>query len=360
MRRIEGNVRAYKDKELPPVKASPTANLCKNGQFCLIEGTFHSFMLQPTVPMPEAARSLASSDAMRQPSDDRPWLDAAWPVLGRLARQMGMTGRAAETFLQTLAAIAQRGDAGSGLLTLRAAMLDAAALRGVTFVPAALVAQWAEAVLDAGLHQLKRDPLLERNTFAVFEAYALGAGSSQDIAARYGTSENAVYQIKNRGMRKLRALFDQIESDALRGLAVTATGFPATSTLTLDMLRGRRPGGPLERPIAAFARRVALVLDAARLGTGRPTVAWRAGSALRHATIDGLLLLQREGRTFRPAGDIASASLLVRADVGGGIHAQPGPHGVVLRNGEPLESSTALVDGDVLEVGSAAIAFSAA
>lgn len=65
--------------------------------------------------------------------------------------------------------------------------------------------RWKEALMEDALARLESNPALADGTFAAFRAYALENRSATEVAAEFGLTENAVYQIKNRVIRRLRA-----------------------------------------------------------------------------------------------------------------------------------------------------------
>ncbi|MBI5771419.1 MAG: sigma-70 family RNA polymerase sigma factor [Verrucomicrobia bacterium] len=72
-------------------------------------------------------------------------------------------------------------------------------------VAAEQIVRWREALLAAALGRLRDDPTLDEGTFDVFRAYAIEQQSATAVAAQFGLRENAVYQIKNRLLRRLQA-----------------------------------------------------------------------------------------------------------------------------------------------------------
>lgn len=67
------------------------------------------------------------------------------------------------------------------------------------------LAKWREALLEVALRQLGEDAALGENTFAIFQAYAIKRQPVEAVAAEFGVKENAVYQIKNRLLRRLQS-----------------------------------------------------------------------------------------------------------------------------------------------------------
>lgn len=66
-------------------------------------------------------------------------------------------------------------------------------------------ARWREALMEDALAQLATNPALEETTWPVFRAYVVENRPVGEVAAEFGLKENAVYQIKNRLVRRLRA-----------------------------------------------------------------------------------------------------------------------------------------------------------
>jgi RNA polymerase sigma-70 factor (ECF subfamily) len=70
--------------------------------------------------------------------------------------------------------------------------------------------RWREAIREEALKHLQNDPALEENTFAIFKAYVLDERPAAAVAAEFGLKENAVYQIKNRLLRRLQCEVAQL------------------------------------------------------------------------------------------------------------------------------------------------------
>ena len=80
--------------------------------------------------------------------------------------------------------------------------------------------QWKESVTESALDWLRHHPGIEPQTMVIFEAVAVEGKPVAEIAKAHGVTENNVYQIKNRMIRRLRKrvglLFDDPgESDFL-------------------------------------------------------------------------------------------------------------------------------------------------
>lgn len=65
-------------------------------------------------------------------------------------------------------------------------------------------ARWRESVVEVVLDELARDPRLGPETLAVFRAYAIEGRPVAAVAAEFGLKENAIYQIKNRLIRRVQ------------------------------------------------------------------------------------------------------------------------------------------------------------
>jgi RNA polymerase sigma-70 factor (ECF subfamily) len=70
--------------------------------------------------------------------------------------------------------------------------------------------RWKESLTEAVLQDLRSDRTVDARTLEVFFAYAVNHESAPDVAARYELKENAVYQIKNRLMRKVQLRVAQL------------------------------------------------------------------------------------------------------------------------------------------------------
>jgi RNA polymerase sigma-70 factor (ECF subfamily) len=79
---------------------------------------------------------------------------------------------------------------------------------------AAVEDAWRQSLLEEALRRLLEDPHTKPETIAVFRACALESRPVAEVAAQFGLKENAVYQIKNRLMTRLRALLAEVEDGA--------------------------------------------------------------------------------------------------------------------------------------------------
>lgn len=73
---------------------------------------------------------------------------------------------------------------------------------------------WREVLLAEALKELRADPTLGEQTFAVFEAYVIEKRPVPEVAAVFHLKENAVYQIKNRLMRRLEVRIARLSRDS--------------------------------------------------------------------------------------------------------------------------------------------------
>ncbi len=70
---------------------------------------------------------------------------------------------------------------------------------------------WREALLEIALQQLLNDESIQSRTRQVFLRVAVNGDSPNDVAAAFGIERNAVDQIKNRMMSRLRELVASLE-----------------------------------------------------------------------------------------------------------------------------------------------------
>jgi RNA polymerase sigma-70 factor (ECF subfamily) len=64
--------------------------------------------------------------------------------------------------------------------------------------------RWRDSLIEEAIHRMRADPKLEEHTFAVFEAYVIEQQPVEQVARRFGLTENAVYQVRNRLLRRLK------------------------------------------------------------------------------------------------------------------------------------------------------------
>jgi RNA polymerase sigma-70 factor (ECF subfamily) len=65
--------------------------------------------------------------------------------------------------------------------------------------------RWRDSLLEEAIRRLREDPRLAEKTLAIFEAYVINRQPATEVARRFEVSENAVYQIRNRLLRRLKA-----------------------------------------------------------------------------------------------------------------------------------------------------------
>ncbi|MFT5123767.1 MAG: RNA polymerase sigma factor (sigma-70 family) [Kiritimatiellia bacterium] len=63
--------------------------------------------------------------------------------------------------------------------------------------------RWRRSVFEDCLVRLALDPAVKEETLEIFKAFAMLGQSAREVAETFGTSENNVYQIKNRLMSRL-------------------------------------------------------------------------------------------------------------------------------------------------------------
>lgn len=66
------------------------------------------------------------------------------------------------------------------------------------------IRRWRDAVCDIALRQLLSDPAVQERTKEVFRRTVVAGESPAAVAEAFGMERNAVDQIKNRMMRRLR------------------------------------------------------------------------------------------------------------------------------------------------------------
>lgn len=69
---------------------------------------------------------------------------------------------------------------------------------------AAAEERWRDAIMEDALARLADDPALAETTWPVFRAYVVENRPVAEVAAEFGLKENAVYQIRNRLLRRMR------------------------------------------------------------------------------------------------------------------------------------------------------------
>jgi len=63
---------------------------------------------------------------------------------------------------------------------------------------------WRESIFQQAWDAVRKDATIKGNTLDVFEAYVINQQPAAEVAARFGLKENAVYQIRNRLMKRLQ------------------------------------------------------------------------------------------------------------------------------------------------------------
>lgn len=167
----------------------------------------------------------------------REFFDAYWGAILRYARKLGLSAHQSEEVLQETMVVLMRVlpgfvyDPGKGrfrnfLLTIvhrkcLAVMRRAVRTSEVTWVDGAsgaggqlrgdsttadqeALVRWRDSLVEEAIRRLESDPRLAENTFAVFKAYVLQQQPATEVARRFGLKENAVYQIRNRLLRRLK------------------------------------------------------------------------------------------------------------------------------------------------------------
>ena len=74
--------------------------------------------------------------------------------------------------------------------------------------------RWQETLMEEALRRVREAEGLGENTFAVFEAYAIQRRPPAAVAKEFGLKENAVYQIKNRLLRRLQSEVAKLMKDS--------------------------------------------------------------------------------------------------------------------------------------------------
>lgn len=188
------------------------------------------------VSLLERMKDLEAHDAWEE------FCQTYWAVILRYAQKLGLDETAAQDVLQeTMVALmralpqfsynSQRGKFRNFLLTIvhrkvlaakrRLAArphvsLDHATHEGglvlaekladeQSLLPSKLVeGQWRESVREEALRRVREDPNIQGRTWEIFSAYVIDQLSAVEVAQNFGIAENAVYQIKNRMLRRLR------------------------------------------------------------------------------------------------------------------------------------------------------------
>lgn len=70
--------------------------------------------------------------------------------------------------------------------------------------------RWREVLMEEAVRRVREDARLNVATFAVFEAYVIQRKPAEDVAREFGLKENAVYQIRNRLLRRVQAEIEKL------------------------------------------------------------------------------------------------------------------------------------------------------
>ena len=68
----------------------------------------------------------------------------------------------------------------------------------------ALENEWLASIQDEAFRRVRDDPTVQGRTWQVFQAYVVEQHPAADVARQFGLAENAIYQIKNRILHRLR------------------------------------------------------------------------------------------------------------------------------------------------------------
>ncbi|GAB5558944.1 MAG: hypothetical protein SynsKO_05910 [Synoicihabitans sp.] len=72
---------------------------------------------------------------------------------------------------------------------------------------------WEQSLFEAAVKAVFDDPRIDERTCHIFRAYVLENQSAQTVADRFKVDSNAVYQIKNRLMRRVRTEAKRLKRD---------------------------------------------------------------------------------------------------------------------------------------------------
>ncbi|MFA7158767.1 MAG: sigma-70 family RNA polymerase sigma factor [Kiritimatiellia bacterium] len=70
--------------------------------------------------------------------------------------------------------------------------------------PEAMETNWRESLREEALRRVRVDPRVRGRTFDVFRAYVIDGLPAEQVAATFGIKENAVYQVKDRLLKRLQ------------------------------------------------------------------------------------------------------------------------------------------------------------
>ena len=71
---------------------------------------------------------------------------------------------------------------------------------------------WMQSVAEEAFRRLQRDPRMKPETLQVFDAYVIKGQPVSEVARAYALEENAIYQIKNRLLRRLKEEVARIDT----------------------------------------------------------------------------------------------------------------------------------------------------
>jgi RNA polymerase sigma factor (sigma-70 family) len=188
-------------------------------------------MIDTNETLLERLRHCDAHDAWKE------FYDLYWGAILRYARKVGLSGHQAEDVLQETMMVLMRqlpefrydrakGKFRNFLLTIvhrkavavlrraRRAAADPLAERDAVdehraVINAAAERRWRESVMEEALRNLKAHETIDVRTWAVFQAYALELRPAGEVAEQFGLTTNAVYQIRNRMLRRLRTLAEE-------------------------------------------------------------------------------------------------------------------------------------------------------
>lgn len=72
-------------------------------------------------------------------------------------------------------------------------------------VEAEALARWRDTLLEEAIRRVRDDARMAEHTFPVFEAYVVQRRPVEEVARMFRLNENAVYQIRNRVLRRVQA-----------------------------------------------------------------------------------------------------------------------------------------------------------
>lgn len=78
--------------------------------------------------------------------------------------------------------------------------------------PVRELSDWQTSILEIAMRQLMADDTIHERTKQIFQRVAVDGAAPEEVAKAYGVKRNAVDQIKDRLMRKLRQLVDALEA----------------------------------------------------------------------------------------------------------------------------------------------------